>query len=120
MRFHTTDVFAPILIGLAIVAVGGTEWQLRYFNLTLENFNPQDGNRPRSGEVDFAFRENATAKLIDCHFYWPNKFSGVAWQQCNPDIFYRVHNVSSSTSMEVNLDIAYLQQEPMFVKGLHV
>jgi hypothetical protein len=120
MRFHTTDIFAAILIGLKIAAVGGTEWELRYFNLTLENFNPQDSNRPRSGEVDFAFRETATARPIDCRFYWPNKSSGVAWQQCRPEIFYRVHNVSSSTSMEVNLDIAYLQQEPVFVKALHV
>jgi hypothetical protein len=110
MHFSTKVLSIAIITGLGINVVG-TEWQFRSFNLTLDNFNPKDGLRPRSGEVDFSFQEKLTNTMFICERRWEAIYTPPAWKGCYPKLYFRAQNISTSIPMGMSLDLVYVEEK---------
>jgi hypothetical protein len=125
MFFHNTYLCIVIVARLGIAIPEKAKWHFSDFDLTLDDWNPKDTPNPKSGEIQFSFREEPTRynNTFTCYRRWKGKNLADAevilpsgprpWTLCggvNSELYFRPRNISSSIPMVFEIDLVYLEK----------
>jgi hypothetical protein len=108
---------------LWLTAATAQQWQIQSFDITLDDFNPADEPNPHSGEIQINLLDKSAQQQYQCQLRWlPKNVSSSnsphQWTQCRLTggigglgvLNFRTRNITSSFTMQLDLDLIYLDQ----------